>query len=321
MACRVSHSATYRVSEAMMLLKSITGEGVELESVPAQVDPGPGGPVFRLAGTSHVLVGVTRAASTFFGMRRAGEPAAAMRGGGFEAPRGGRSIPELFREQQSGLLRMVHREIVIRFVAGTPERRRKAILNDSDLALRQENRLISDQIIVYDATGRRAGGDLIQVANELLEYEEILLSTPNFVSEFRRTAELRVLDAQWHLINRAKRPGQRKGEDIKASNAWKHSVGREDVVVAIVDDGVDVTHPNLRRNILRSPDPNEKRDKYGRDFYIPDDDDPEHFNPAPKNFQYPYNEMPGNDIHGTPCAGLVAAFGAGAAAALGVAPR
>src|SRR5262245_17902629 len=107
----------------MMLLKSITGVAVELESVPAQVDPAPGGPVFRLAGTTYVLVGVTRAASTFFGMRRTGEPVAAMRGGGFELPRGEGSIPELLREQQSGLLRMVHREVVIRFVAGTPQRR------------------------------------------------------------------------------------------------------------------------------------------------------------------------------------------------------
>src|SRR5262249_10024392 len=52
----------------------------------------------------------------------------------------------------------------------------------------------------------------------------------------------------------------------------------------------------------------------------PDDDNPEHFDPRPKNFQYPFNQMAGNDIHGTPCAGLVEAPGVGTRAALGVAP-
>ena len=103
--------------------------------------------------------------------------------------------------------------------------------------------------------------------------------------------------------------------------AWKICQGRKEVVVAVLDDGVEVDHPNLKHNILWNPDRNEKCDKCGRDFFIPDDNDPEHFNPRPKNFQYPYDQMVGNDIHGTPCAGLVAGAGVGARAAFGVAPK
>lgn len=57
-------------------------------------------------------------------------------------------------------------------------------------------------------------------------------------------------------------------------------------------------------------------DKVGRDFFLPVDH-PDHFNPRPKKFRMPYDDMPGNDIHGTPCAGVVAATGP---AAYGIAP-
>ena len=79
-------------------------------------------------------------------------------------------------------------------------------------------------------------------------------------------------------------------------------------------------HPNLKANIRKKPDPNEPRDLCGRDFFIADDDDAGHFDPRPKQFQLPYDEMTGNDIHGTACAGVVAARGA-KGKVFGVAPR
>jgi subtilisin family serine protease len=93
-----------------------------------------------------------------------------------------------------------------------------------------------------------------------------------------------------------------------------------DRVVAVLDDGVDVDHRNLRANIKKNPDPREPRDLLGRDFFIPDNTNPEHFNPRPKLFQFPFDQMTGNDIHGTPCAGVIAAVGR-VAGALGIAPR
>ena len=67
--------------------------------------------------------------------------------------------------------------------------------------------------------------------------------------------------------------------------------------MAVLDDGVDIEHPNLKGRIWRNRD-NTDPDSFGRDFFIPDEH-PDHFNPRPKRFRFPFDQMAGNDIHGT----------------------
>ena len=112
----------------------------------------------------------------------------------------------------------------------------------------------------------------------------------------------------------------RTGEDVGALDAWKITRGKAGIVVAVIDDGVDVDHPNLRSAIKRHPASTEPRDLLGRDFFVPDDKDPEHFNPRPKKFRFPFEELAGNDIHGTPCVGVIGARGVGGGA-VGIAPQ
>ena len=66
--------------------------------------------------------------------------------------------------------------------------------------------------------------------------------------------------------------------------------GKPAVVVAVVDDGVDIDHPNLKRRIWRNPNPRDP-DQHGRDFFIPDDN-PDHFDPRPKRFEFPFDDTP-----------------------------
>ena len=102
-----------------------------------------------------------------------------------------------------------------------------------------------------------------------------------------------------------------------AAEAWRTTRGSPAITIAIVDDGIDVAHPDLRANIRRRPDRGERRDLYGRDFFLRDTD-AGHFDPRPKRFRAPFEQMSGNDIHGTCCAGIAAARGPHA---YGIAPR
>lgn len=211
----------------------------------------------------------------------------------------------VFRDP-AGALRVIYREVVIRYAPRTPPKQKKAVLDKFGLEVRDRNPYHDDQIIAFDPKRKYVAERMIELANELTETGEVLFAFPNFVSEFRRSLVApQPIGAQWHLSVVAARP------------AWGTSQGAG-IVVAVLDDGVDVDHPNLKKNIKRNPDPSEPRDLLGRDFFV-GDDAPDHFDPRPKRFRSPFDQMTGNDIHGTCCAGVVAA--GGTAGVFGVAPK
>jgi subtilisin family serine protease len=212
----------------------------------------------------------------------------------------------VFRDS-SGSLRVVYREVVIRFEPAVSQARRRALLSKYGLQVRDRNQFQEDQIVAVDPKRKYIAERTIELANELTETDEVIFAFPNFVSEFKRAALApKPIQAQWHL------------RIVEARKAWAKTQGTG-MVVAVLDDGVDVDHTNLTRNILRRPDPGEPRDLFGRDFFVAENA-PDHFDPRPKRFRAPFGQMAGNDIHGTPCAGVIAASGA-ADGVRGVAPK
>ena len=99
---------------------------------------------------------------------------------------------------------------------------------------------------------------------------------------------------QWHLCNTGQSGGA-IGADIRAPEAWEITAGSPDIVVAVIDDGVDLDHPDLADNLVA-----------GYDFY--DDDSLPDAGTA-----YAI------EAHGTACAGLIAAQGNNAIGVTGVA--
>lgn len=69
-----------------------------------------------------------------------------------------------------------------------------------------------------------------------------------------------LLGAQWNLINDGRlflKDGvvkSVKDADIQAAGAWERCVGHEDVIVAVLDEGIFVEHPDLAANIWVNED-------------------------------------------------------------------
>ena len=285
---------------------------VELVPVESKILVEAGDIILRASSIDDPVGRLSRAAYAFFGLGlKYGSRLATHAQARKEKPIG------IFREKGTNRIRMVRKEIVVRFAKGTTAKRRDQILRKFRLILESRNSFIRNQFTVQTRWDRRVGADLIDPANKLMELDEVDFATPNFVSEYAREA---IPTVQWHLKNTASVSGQKLGEDVNAEKAWTITKGDPSIVVSVLDDGVDVEHPNLKSQIMKNPDPSEPRDKCGRDFFIPDDNLPDHFDPRPKLFQFPFHRLAGNDNHGTPCAGIICAPGAGGGA-IGIAPQ
>ncbi|HWR90766.1 MAG TPA: S8 family serine peptidase, partial [Dissulfurispiraceae bacterium] len=86
-------------------------------------------------------------------------------------------------------------------------------------------------------------------ANPHVEYAE-----PNYI---RRASATIPNDAffnqQWPLLNTGRIANGTPGADIKATEAWDITRGSPSVIVAVIDTGIDHTHPDLRDNVWRNP--------------------------------------------------------------------
>jgi thermitase len=104
---------------------------------------------------------------------------------------------------------------------------------------------------------------------------------------------------QWALSNIGQNGGKANA-DVAALKAWAKTKGSDDVVVAVLDSGVDYTHPDLISNIWLRP---ENVPQY-KDNELGTFNDERGFNSA-ENFKDPMDD----NGHGTHCAGIIGAEG------------
>ncbi|MGH7263808.1 MAG: S8 family serine peptidase, partial [Candidatus Rokuibacteriota bacterium] len=227
-----------------------------------------------------------------------------------------RTLP-VFIERRSGLRLVGTEEVVVRFEPSASAARRRKLLDGLGLAVTKTSEFDPRAHVVVPTALRRAARAL-DLANLLAEADDVVTyAAPNFLAEFgKESVNDPRFGQQWHLRNTG-RQGGTLHEDVRAPGAWALvGGGRAGIVIAIVDDGVSITHPDLEANIWRNPDRSAK-DRHGRDFV----NDKDRWNPNPKVFKAPYDSTELNDIHGTPCAGVAAAVGNNRKGVAGVAYR
>ncbi|MDQ4126931.1 MAG: S8 family serine peptidase, partial [Actinomycetota bacterium] len=110
-------------------------------------------------------------------------------------------------------------------------------------------------------------------------------------------------------LNNTGQTGGAPDADVDAREAWDTAIGRPTTVVAVIDEGIDTSHPDLRDNIWVNPDevPGNRVDD-DRNGYVDDvngwdfaNDDASVYDPDPITGD--------GDEHGTHVAGTIAAEG------------
>jgi subtilisin family serine protease len=191
-------------------------------------------------------------------------------------------------------------EVLVRFKSGVSQEtieRLTAQRND-----RVEDRI--ENVSGLEAIDDLDNADATTVAGEYSQLAEVEYAEPNFEIELDATYGPVLprdpqFNEQWALANSGQRGGK-QGADISATLAWATTVGSEDVVVAVLDSGVDYTHEDLIKNMWMRPN---TMAPY-QDEELGTIDDEYGFN-AIDSAADPMDE----NGHGTHCAGIIGAEG------------
>lgn len=130
------------------------------------------------------------------------------------------------------------------------------------------------------------------MANYFYETGKFEFAEPNFLKIIKRhCVNDTYFSDQWALQNTGQQNGT-SGADIKACQAWQITTGRDIIRVAVIDEGVDLVHPDLINNLVGGFDATGQGS-----------------NGAPQ----------GDDAHGTACSGVIAANGNNSIGVTGIA--
>ena len=212
------------------------------------------------------------------------------------------------RNSKTGTLLFPTPTIVVR-VREEVHSSRFAELLPADLKLVRKLRLVDHQYLV--ALSNPQSDHPVLAARRLEDdHEWVEWADPNFVQEWQHAMVPNdpLYPDQWHLHNdgTAGDPPGTSGADARAEAGWDIESGDGSVVIAVIDDGVELDHPDLQSQVftnlgeipgnLVDDDGNGYVDDVkGWDFYDNDND--------------PNPDLTGPGSHGTAVAGVAAARG------------
>ena len=198
---------------------------------------------------------------------------------------------------------LITESFFVKFKPDTPDHRVQEYFAAEHLVVEQD---MGNKTYLVRVTGE-TGRNPVRTANAAASRDDVEYAEPNLVRQLTRFAfippDARFSD-QWHLHAPAARTDLVVGAGIFAADAWDLTRGRRDVVVAVADDGFDLTHPDFQGQGKVVARLNATIRGNGINAGIDWDSD---VHPRP------------GDYHGTPCLGVAVAEGNGTGV-VGVAP-
>ena len=137
-------------------------------------------------------------------------------------------------------------QLTIQFESGVSEQQIKAIALVYGLNLLQPVIGIPNTY-VFQVT-QQSQENPIKIANRLMKHSEVLLAEPNIVvpqEKYYRPKDS-LYPTQWYLYNTGGKQQLVAGAHIDIERAWDITRGVRSIVVAVTDDGFDLSHPDFQ---------------------------------------------------------------------------
>ncbi|MCS6929840.1 MAG: S8 family serine peptidase [Saprospiraceae bacterium] len=153
----------------------------------------------------------------------------------------------VLQEVESGNIVLYTENFFVKFHDDVSPERCQALLNKYSLTVKSQLPFAPNAYFVRAAEG--TGTKVFELAEQLLAEKEVEYCHPELVQE-RRFKGAHPL--QWHLVE-ATINGRVVKQHVDIEAAWKHTRGKG-ITIAIIDDGVDVAHPEFVGRIVHPYD-------------------------------------------------------------------
>lgn len=210
-------------------------------------------------------------------------------------------------DEQSGSRLLLTDELIVRLKGDVASAAVEQALAARGLAVARKISYSSDEYVLRLLDPKQA--DPLAVSRELDESGLADWAEPNFVQTLHKnyTPNDPLYPQQWHLSNTGQSGGKPRA-DARLADAWDIEKGNPEITIAIVDDGVETTHPDLSANIYTNPGeiPGNNIDDDGNGYV----DDVHGWNfLSNRSDANPTGFIGDADSHGTAVAGIAAARG------------
>ncbi|WP_421903889.1 S8 family serine peptidase [Maridesulfovibrio sp.] len=138
----------------------------------------------------------------------------------------------------------VKNQLIVKFKTGISEDDARAVATTHYM----------DVVAVLNTSTRESGQCILllrshlstqEMINEISGLKEVYSYAPNYIRKKKRTPDDTEFPDQWALQNSA--------AGINAPDAWDSTTGGADVVIAVIDSGIDLKHEDLHDNLWNNP--------------------------------------------------------------------
>ena len=146
-------------------------------------------------------------------------------------------------------------EIFITFEPGVSLEEQDIVLDEYHLEVVERR---SDDYVIVKVTAKSPNP--LKVAHIIQQTSMVKIAEPDLdtlLDEYFNSPSDNLLDHQWHLRNDGFVPDVnyrlKSGADSKVVDAWQRlgNMGNKEVVIAVIDNGFDLTHPDLKSKVYK----------------------------------------------------------------------